>query len=165
MLIGESTNRILQNHCYESGGKIIAQMKNGIIGLRAQGPVSECKMIEWNEKVEIEMAIIAINSDPEFKRYIEYNKELIKKTYVDDSLRVCLAWPPGTILDLENMKLYIDEKQKEKDIEENDPAKRTKEINLRIANKIDKTLLFAIDIPSEFEDGKMPFLDMKIHMD
>ena len=81
------------------------------------------------------------------------------KIYVDDTNGVCKALKPGTVY--KEGKLIHDDQKYE--TYKNIPSdKITMEVNRDIANEVDEMIVITADIPSHYNDGKIPMLDVKV---
>ena len=86
--------------------------------------------------------------------------------YVDDTLNINKILPKGARFVGEEKKIIIDEEQKIKDEEsEITDERRSMNILVEVANSIDKDIVMSGDVPSDFENGKLPFLDTQMWME
>ena len=58
-------------------------------------------------------------------------------------------------------KIVVDDTKKELDTEKTD-TKVTMEVGQRIANSINPMVKLTVDTPCNYEDGKLPVLDVKV---
>ena len=58
-------------------------------------------------------------------------------------------------------KIVLDERKKVEDADRSD-TKTTMEIVQQIANNIDPMIKLTVETPCNFEDGKLPVLDVKV---
>ena len=86
--------------------------------------------------------------------------------YVDDTLNINKVLPKGSRFCSEKKKIIFDVEVKNKD-EKNDKTdeRRTMDILVEVANSIDKDIVMSGDVPSDFENGKLPFLDTQMWME
>ena len=147
----------LENHCYQIGDKIYHQTSGGIIGLDLMRATAGVYMQEWMKKLEILFEIYKRNSDEMFAQLLD---ALMKLLYVDDLIKTLLSFPLGTVVDLENKKVWIDVTK----IEEQSKIpvdRRAANIFVEIANSIDKDIKMSADVASDHPElgYKLPYLD------
>ena len=137
---------IMKKHIYKFNGKIRKQKDGGPIGLDLTGTIAQIVMIHWDKKFRQKLENLGINI------YLD-------ERYVDDK-NICVTQiEPGNKYD----NGHIVYKQEEIATDINIPAdKRTFEIINMIANEIDENIKFTYDVPSNYEDEKLPILDMKV---
>ena len=152
----------LENHCYQIGNKIYHQTSGGIIGSNLMRATAAVYMQEWMIKLKDLFALFKLNSDEMFEQLLE---ALLKLLYVDDIIKNMLSFPLGTVVDLANKKLWIDETII--DEQSKIPAdKRAAKIFTDIANSIDKDIKMNADVASDHPElgYKLPYLDCQSWM-
>ena len=159
--LGISVRKVLENHCFQNGRKTFHQQVNGVIGLNLMRMTAEIYILEWTKLFATLSEELIRNTDIQLRIYLIM---LILQFYVDDLFGTALALPPGTVLDLKNMKLTIDPEKIESDklIPED---RRTFQIIEDMANHIDSDLVFSCEVPSDFPNGKVPYLDTQCWVD
>ena len=70
--------------------------------------------------------------------------------------------PPGSVLNLEEMKIYIINEKIEDD-KKIPGDKGTMRILSQLANTINPEVQTTFEVPSDFPDKKMPYLDTKVY--
>ena len=136
----------MDNHVYQFDNQIRVQNKGGPIGLKLTGEIFDCIMIDWDKKLLKELEKVKINPNlyTRFKDDIEIAVESLEK---------------GCKLVEEN--IVIDDTKKEEDEDKSD-TKITMEVVQEIANSINPMIKLTVDTPCNYEDGKMPVLDIKV---
>ena len=136
----------MRNHVYRFDNCIRHQEKGGPIGLELTGNIAQVFMIWW---------------DRTLKQRLENFGMLVAmyKRYVDDINIAAKETPPGTRY--LNGNLVIDESAIDED--RTIPGdKRTMEIIKSIGNDIHPSIQLEVDCPSNYDDGKLPILDLKV---
>jgi hypothetical protein len=136
----------LNNHVYQFDNKMRVQDKGGPIGLKLTGEIFDCIMIDWDKKLLKELEKFKLNPEiyTRFKDDIEVAIEALDK---------------GS--QLSNGIIEIDDKKKEEDMDKTD-TKVTMEVVQKIANSINPMIKLTVDTPCNYEDGKLPVLDVKV---
>ena len=134
------------NHVYQFNNEVRIQKSGGPIGLALTGEVADCSMLNWDRKYLEKLSQLGI-------------KPLVYSRLKDDILISTASLEIGTRYS--NGSLIFDDDKKNED-ENKSEAKVTMEILKDIAESIDKGLKFTIDTPCNYEDGKMPALDIKV---
>ena len=141
-----SVKMSMQNHMYRFNGKVYKQTDGGPIGDELSQAVARLIMIWW---------------DNEFKKKCEMLKiELLMYfRYVDDTNKALIAPPLGTRF--ENNKLII---CPEKIAEDEQQPRSIVVSNLlkEVANSISPMLQFEVDVGSNYNDDRLPILDLKV---
>ena len=122
----------MKNHCYKFEGKIYRQEEGGSIGLDLTGVIAEIYMSWWDGQL-----VVLLREERMFT--------LFYKRYVDDI---------NLILKIEGME-----------VEETTTEPRDKLIMERvreIANTIHSNIKATCDYGSNYRDGKLPVLDLKM---
>ena len=138
----------MDNHVYQFENKIRIQKEGGPIGLKLTGEVADCLMIDWDKKLLVEL-----------KKY-----KMVPEIYTrfkDDITIAIESLEKGSIL--VDGEVKIDEKKKEDDETKTD-SKVTMKIIQEVANSINPMIKLTIETPCNFEDGKMPVLDVKVNV-
>ena len=124
------------------------QKSGGPIGLALTGEVADCFMLKWDKKFLEKLESLGINP-------------LVYSRLKDDILIAVESLEKGT--KFVNGNLIKDDEKKVEDDNKSD-AKITMEILKDIAESIDEMLKFTFDTPCNYEDGKMPALDIKVNV-
>ena len=116
---------VFQQHYYSWDGKVKVQGDGAPIGLKISGAVGKVRMLAWVRDFKTKMTE-ATSDLPDHKSYLH-------KLYVDDNNTVMEAFPPGTRMISDKIKViqeFVEEdEQKEAD-------KRTAELVMELANTI-----------------------------
>ena len=137
---------VMKNHTYEFANTIRKQREGGPIGLDLTGTIAKIFMKWWDRQLlgKMEDAGMVIKM---YERYIDDINNCIKQT------------PLGARYIDGRLEITEETKQADKGI----PAdKRTFEIVSQIANSIHRNIQIEIDVPSNYMDGKLPILDLKV---
>ena len=136
----------MDNHVYQFDRKIRVQNKVGPIGLKLTGEIFDCIMLDWDKKLlaKLEKFKLVPEIYTRFKDDIEISIEALEKgsTVIED-------------------KIVVDDIKKEVDTDKTD-TKVTMEVIQKIANSINPMVKLTIDTPCNYEDGKLPVLDVKV---
>ena len=139
-------NLCMKNHVYQFENRTRIQNKGGPIGLKLTGEIADCLMVDWDLKFLEKLKSIGVIPEiyTRFKDDIQIATECLEKgsKLVDE-------------------KLHIDEIKKSSDENVSD-SKLTMEIIHQIANQINPMIRLTVETPCNFEDGKMPVLDIKV---
>ena len=84
--------------------------------------------------------------------------------YVDDSNQIAVVPPIGSVYDIVQQKVIVDEDQQKQD-EDTPEDERLSKVLLSIANSVMECIKMEADMPSRNCDKKMPILEMKVWMD
>ena len=136
---------IMNNHIYVFDGKVLLQEDEGSIGMRLTGILAEIVMIFWCKKLAEKLENLGVKN------------ELLPR-YVDDITMLPTVIQPG--MRFENDKLELNEKYVTEDEKVNDD-KRTMDVIEKVANSICVNIQVTYDVPSNYDDGKIPILDVK----
>ena len=140
---------LMNSHVYKFGGKLRLQSGNGSIGDRATGIIAQFVMIWWERIFKNKLKNLNIQND-------------LLERYIDDVNIVCDAVQPGT--DYVTGKLVMNKEKEVTDMEK--PIDMvTMNVVRKIADDISDMLKFTTDVPSNYEDKRMPVLDMKVALD
>ena len=136
----------MDNHIYEFENKVRLQKQGGPIGLKLTGEIADCLMIDWDKKLLEKLKSYKMIPElyTRFKDDIELAIDSLEKgsKLVDD-------------------KIIFDERKKLEDADKTD-TKVTMEIVQQIANDINPMIKLTVETPCNFEDGKLPVLDVKV---
>ena len=139
---------LMNSHVYKFGGKLMLQSGNGSIGDRATGIIAQFVMIWWERIFSEKLNNLSIQND-------------LLERFIDEVNIVCKAVKPGTDYDYVAGLLVFDEEKEKNDLEK--PIDMvTMEVVRKIADDVDEMLKFTTDVPSNYDDMKMPVLDMKV---
>ena len=139
---------MMNTHLYEFGGKIFLQKDGGPIGLRATCAVARVVMNFWDAKWMNVMEENQISRD-------------LEDRYMDDIRVILMALKAGWRW-LEDGFYWWEEWQEEDMKSEVTQEDRTANILLESMNSVMKFLRFTKEAPNDFEDKKLPTLDIKI---
>ena len=136
----------MDNHVYQFENKVRIQKQGGPIGLKLTGEIADCLMIDWDQKLltELEKYRMIPRVYTRFKDDIEIAIESLEK---------------GS--KLAGDRIIVDEDKKLEDEDKSD-CKMTMEIIQEIANSINPMIKLTVETPCNFEDGKLPVLDVKV---
>ena len=137
---------IMQNHVYKFDNQIKVQKDGGSIGVTLTGVLSEIKMLKWCHKFRNTCDNIGIQID-------------LEDRFVDDITLILEETKPGLKL-ISGQLVHCEDKFKE-DIEIK-ADKRTMDIVQLVANQIDENIKVTYDVPSNYSDGYVPILDVKV---
>ena len=144
---------VFENFTYKFGGVVYKQSEGGPIGARLTMSAARIVMMDWAE----EYNNILSNSDDE--------PELLE-VYVDDGRQAGKVFRIGTRFDPTSRKLIITEQARQEDIKlEESSNERMARVCLPIMNSINEDLVFTVEYPEEFADGRLPTLDMKMWLE
>ena len=138
----------MDNHLYQYGNIVRIQNKGGPIGLKLTGEIADCLMIDWDKQL--------------FKKLEEL--ELVPKIYTrfkDDIEIVTECLEKGS--KLEDGKIVINESKKLVDKDKSD-SKVTMEVIQEVANSVSPMIRLTVETPCNFENGKLPVLDIKVQI-
>ena len=141
-----SVKLLMQNHMYKFDNQIKVQTDGGSTGVTVTGVLSEIKMLKWCKVFRDTLANIGIKNELEAR-------------FVDDITLLLNELKPGTRY-RNGTLVHYEEKVNEDQKTAGD--KRTMEIVKSIANAIDKNIKVTYDVPSNYKDGKVPILDVKV---
>ena len=137
---------VMNNHMYTFDGRIHRQESGGSIGLELTGNIAQVYMIWWDRTLKSRLAESGI-------------LVRLMKRYVDDVNLAAQEVPLGARY--EDGRLVIKQEEIEGDMLI--PGdRRTMEIVRDIGNSIHPSIQLEVDYPSNYEDGKMPLLDLKV---
>ena len=136
----------MENHVYRFNNKIHVQKTGGPIGLALTGEVADCYMLNWDKKFLEKLKTFGL-------------KPLVYSRLKDDILLAIEAFEKGTKL-IDNELIFDEEKSKEDELKSDSTI--TMEVLKDIANSIDDMITFTFDTPSNYIEGKMPALDLKV---
>ena len=136
----------LDNHLYQFNNEVRIQSKGGPIGLRLTGEIADCMMIDWDKTLLAELEKVGITPGvyTRFKDDIQIVNEALEK-----GSRITEG------------KVEIDQDKKEIDNDKSD-AKVTIEVIQKLANDINPMIQLTVETPCNFDDGKLPVLDVKV---
>ena len=136
---------VMTNHVYEFDGVIRRQSEGGPIGLELTGNVAQVFMIWWDRSFADRMYVLGL-------------EETLCKRYVDDVNHALRELPLGTRYIHGVLSVVEAEVEEDRKISGD---KRTMEMVKQIGNEIHPSIQLEIDYPSNYEDNKMPILDLK----
>ena len=137
---------VMKNHVYEFDGRVMLQQEGGPIGLELTGNIAQVFMIWWDRTMMARLPDLGI-------------VVRLCKRYVDDNNYAANELPVGTRF--VDGKLVIDEEAIESDLLIA-ADKRTMEIIKTVGNSLHPSIQLETDYPSNYEDGMMPSLDLKV---
>ena len=140
----------MEHHFYQQGGLVRKQKGGAAIGLRLSEALGRSFGLVWDRKLVEKM------------EKLDWKPDMVER-YVDDLNGIMDGVKPGTRYDKVEDKLGIVE-----DKIEEDEGKEDDEITMmvfkEVADAIDEDIAVEVDFPSNYEDKKMPILDMKMAM-
>ena len=140
---------IMKNHMYTFNNELKLQNSGGPIGLDLTGVLAQVFMAWWDR--------ILLSKLREFN----FAPKLYKR-YVDD-INICVnSSEPGMVF--QNGIVRIDESLIEAE-ELIHKDKRTFELIKKIGDDIHKNIILETDVPSNYEDEKLPILDLKVWLE
>ena len=140
---------IMKNHTYEFAKTIRRQKEGGPIGMDLTGTIAKIFMKWWDQQLKAKMDEIGITN----KLY---------ERYVDD-INQCTKMTPTGMRYVGDQLTYSEEARRE---DEDRPADiRTYEVIRQIGESIHPNIKLEIDVPSNYEDKKLPILDLKVWID
>ena len=144
---------IFKLHTYQFGGKLYQQSEGGPIGLRLTGACAKLVMASWSRKVnkilereKIEVALAA--------------------GYIDDIRYLTTIIEKGRRWD-EKEKRFVKKGEWEREDEESnqsDNERTSKEIR-KVMNSVYQNIQFTSEIPSDFENQRLPTLDFEMWLE
>ena len=137
---------IMKNHTYIFNKELRLQLHGGAIGVDLTGVMAQIFMAWWDREI--------------IKRLNDMKMEvMLYERYVDD-INICMnAVNPGTRVIDENIEIFEDEISNDELIP-ND--KRTMDIVKQIGDSIHESIVLECDVPTNYEDEKVPILDLKV---
>ena len=146
---------IFENFCYKFGGETLRQDGGGPLGARVTMAAARLVMQAWSEEYLTILRRSGLVVD-------------ILTGYVDDVRQVSTCLNLGMRYDEEQRKfLYnkeaeMEDLEKKKDGESNN--QRMARVCLKAMNAVSKDLEFTVEVPEEFENGRLPTLDFSLWM-
>jgi hypothetical protein len=129
-----------------TGKEIRIQSEGGPIGLSLTGELADAFMVEWDKKVVKKIKEMGVDL-------------LLYERYKDDIDIVAVSVENGT--EIQNGKLVINEEKIKIDEEKSD-SQITMDIVKEIAEQVDPMIKLTTDVPSNYEDGYLPILDLEV---
>ena len=137
---------IMSHHVYSFGGQTFLQQEHGCIGDEAIGVIALIVMIWWSRMFKSKLEGLGIENT-------------LLKLFVDDVNGIFRRISPGT--EYKDGELVYNEEKAQKD--KNSPQdKVTMEVIKTIANDIEPMIKMTVDSPSNYDDQKVPMLDVKV---
>ena len=137
---------LLETHTYEFAGTTRRQTRGGAIGMELTGVVAQIFMVWWDRQYRGRLQDVNIQLKLH-ERYIDDTNMMVKKSEIG------ARYEDGHIVITEDS---INEDEGVPD------DKRTMELLQAIANSIHPSIKMTIDYPSNYTDGKVPMLDIKM---
>ena len=139
---------MMNTHLFRWDGRIFLQKKGGPIGLRATCCVARITMLHWDGKLLAKMKQNNLRLD-EGARYMDDVRAILAGIregwrWTDDGLYFCKEW------------------EAEDRLLEETPTQRSARILQGIMNSILSFLKLPMEIGDDFDDKKLPTLDLKI---
>ena len=145
--LGCQIEAVMTNHDYTFNNQIRKQMKGGPIGLDLTGSIAQVFMIWWNTELKRRLRLLEIEL-------------MMHKSYVDD-INVALT-PIGEGYQYIEGEIRATQQDNHEVTEIIEDDERTMKILQEVGNSIHPSIQITIDYPSNYDDKKMPSLDMKI---
>jgi hypothetical protein len=136
----------MDNHLYQFNNEVRIQNKGGPIGLRLTGEIADCIMIDWDKTILAELEKVGVTPDV----YIRFKDDI---TIVNEALEKGSKITGG--------KIEIDKDKREMDKNKSDD-KVTIEVIQEIANTINPMIQLTVETRCNFEDRKLPVLDVTV---
>ena len=136
----------MDNHLYQFDNEVRLQSKGGPIGLRLTGEIADCMMIDWDKTLLAELEKVGVTPG-------------VYTRFKDDIQIVNEALEKGS--QINGGKIEIDDDKKEIDKDKSD-AKVTIGVIQKLANDINPMIQLTVETPCNFEDNKLPVLDVKV---
>ena len=145
--LGCQMKAVMTNHDYTFNNEIRKQSKGGPIGLDLTGSIAQIFMIWWNKELRRRLELLEI--------YL-----LMHKSYVDDINVALTPIEAGYQLIEGEIKAMHEDNLEEAETTKDD--ERTMKILQEVGNGIHPSIQVTIDYPTNYEEQKMPTLDLKI---
>lgn len=150
----------LENYVYEFNGHLYHKKDGGKIGSDLQRFLCHNLIIIWLGELEELMAEIQHNTD-QFLPELQVDTEMfLNNGYVDDLLHLILELPLGLAYDKANKRFDISVSRYETDFQK-PYDRRTMDIVTTVSNTICSNVQMSSEAGSNFEDGKLHYLDTK----
>ena len=138
------------HHVYSFGGEDYVQIDGGPIGNRLTMCLSEIRMMMWSRRLMKILEKLGM-------------RVLLSICYVDDLRYVVKLLELGWILDKGTWSLKYDPEVAEKEEAEGvSRSRKTAMIIREVMNNLTPDLSFTVELPEEFEDNKLPTLDLNL---
>ena len=145
-MIADAIDTAMSNHMYRFDGKVYLQNDGGPIGDELSQAIARLVMIWWDRKFLDKCSRLGIDM-------------LMYMRYADDTNKVLIPPELGTRYDGEQLKVV-------EELVQEDSRKQRDELAANIlqaiANSISPMIQFEVDFCSNYGDGKMPILDLKV---
>ena len=140
-----------RNHVYKFNRKYYVQREGGAIGLRLTGVVAEISMAAWEKR---------------FRNLVERSNVdlLMSEIYVDDQNIVYKMFKKGTRWNGEVLSWNREWEEEDVTKDEADDKRCTREMK-KLGNSIREDIVMEEDVGSNYTDGKLPMLDMKVWLE
>ena len=138
----------MKSNVYKFDKTLRVQKDSGGMGVTLTGVISEIKMMKWCKRFSLKLNELNIRNE-------------VLERFVDDITLCPTAIPPGWKFEDGKMIFKEDEVEEDGKIPED---KRTMEIIKTVANSIDPLIEVTYDTPSNYNDRKIPILDVKVGM-
>ena len=138
----------MNHHLYQFGNTIRIQKEGGPIGLKLTGEIADCLMLDWDMKLLEKL------------KAFEIIPELYTRFKDDITIALTSLEKGSMIID---DKIIIDEEKKLADVNKSDGI-LTMEIIQEISNTVNPMIKLTVETPCNFQDGKMPVLDVKVNV-
>ena len=145
--LGCQMKAVMTNHDYTFNNEIRKQSKGGPIGLDLTGSIAQIFMIWWNNELKRRLRLLEIDL-------------LMHKSYVDDINVALTPIEAGYQLTEGEIRAAHEENFEEEGTIGDD--ERTMKVVQEVGNGIHPSIQVTIDYPSNYEEKKMPTLDLKI---
>ena len=137
---------VMKNHTYEFAQTIRKQREGGPIGMDLTGTIAKIFMKWWDGELLMKLEEVGIVKKL-YERYVDDINNCIKETAIG------ARYINGRLEYTEDAKMA----------DEAIPSdKRTFEIIRQIGNSIHQNIKLETDVPSNYEDKKLPILDLKV---
>ena len=148
VMIKYAIRLVMENHFYSFDNAIRKQRKGGAIGSKLTERLGKMLMKRHNKRYTKLLSKLKVKNE-------------LNEGYVDDTTDALAAIDPGVMFE-DGILVFKEELVAEdKKIPEDE---RTMKVLRDIANSIYKCVQFTIDFPTNYEDMKVPVLDLKLFL-
>ena len=139
-------HELLETHTYDFAGEIRRQKEGGAIGMEITGVVAQIFMVWWDRQLTHKLEEVNIQLN-------------LHERYVDDTNVVTKQTPLGARYDGGRIAITEAAATEDEGIQDDE---RTMKLIQSIANTIHPSIRMTIDFPSNYEEGKVPMLDIRM---
>ena len=147
--ISASVKILTNNHIYEFSDNVYLQEGTGSMGVEFTGIAREIYMLLWCQKFSNKLKSVNIAN------------AMLHRMVDDITIKPSII-KPGTRYENDQLVVYDDKVHEDKLVPDD---LRTMRVIQNIANTIDETINVTFDVPSNYDDGRVPILDVKVRVD